>query len=94
MLLHREYVSLYSCWDSDVVNRGFINTPLAHAIADQETLLKHVIMPYVALKRIAEPEEVAKVILFLFSEEASYITGTVSRFLIVSSLQGRTKTKL
>lgn len=31
-----------------------------------------------ALKRLADPEEVSRVILFLLSSEASYITGTVS----------------
>jgi len=29
-----------------------------------------------ALKRLAKPEEIAKTMLFLASEEASYITGT------------------
>jgi NAD(P)-dependent dehydrogenase (short-subunit alcohol dehydrogenase family) len=31
-----------------------------------------------ALKRLAEPEEVASVIVFLLSKEASYMTGAVS----------------
>lgn len=42
-------------------------------------------MPRVALKRIAEPGEVAKVILFLFSEEAGYITGSVSPYLMLTN---------
>jgi NAD(P)-dependent dehydrogenase (short-subunit alcohol dehydrogenase family) len=32
-----------------------------------------------ALKRIAQPEEVSRVILFLLSEVSSYITSSVSR---------------
>jgi 3-oxoacyl-[acyl-carrier protein] reductase len=38
-----------------------------------------------ALKRLAEPEEVSRVILFLLSKEASYITGAVSSLCCVDT---------
>jgi NAD(P)-dependent dehydrogenase (short-subunit alcohol dehydrogenase family) len=37
-----------------------------------------------ALKRIAQPEEVTKVIGFLLSEEAGYITASVRSSILIS----------
>jgi NAD(P)-dependent dehydrogenase (short-subunit alcohol dehydrogenase family) len=39
-----------------------------------------------ALQRVAEPEEVSKVILFLLSQEASYINAAVSALAWASCL--------
>jgi NAD(P)-dependent dehydrogenase (short-subunit alcohol dehydrogenase family) len=59
---------------------GPINTPLLHRIiessADPESE-RQITIEKTLLKRLGEPEEIANVILFLASEESSYMTGTV-----------------
>lgn len=56
---------------------GVIDTPLAKSLGSQEQINERLISR-TALKRIAQPEEVSKVILFLLSEVSGYITGSVS----------------
>ncbi|MGL4366966.1 MAG: 3-oxoacyl-[acyl-carrier-protein] reductase [Brevinemataceae bacterium] len=51
---------------------GFINTAMTDAIPENE---KNKIMNSIPMKRMAESEEIASVVAFLASEEASYITG-------------------
>jgi len=58
----------------NAVSPGFIDTDFISALPeDQKTAYKN----DVPLKRFGKPEEVAAAILFLASEEASYITGSI-----------------
>jgi len=64
---------------------GYVRTPLvekqiadqaqAHGISAQEVMEKVVLAPQ-AIKRLLEPEEVAEVVVFLCTDQASGITGT------------------
>ncbi len=60
----------------NVVAPGLTDTPMLRGIAGSDERLKE-FAKLVPLKRIASPEEVARLIHFLASEEASYITGAV-----------------
>lgn len=57
---------------TEVGYRGFIDTPMTQALSKERLTPENV-----ALKRVAEPEEVAKFISFLLSDESSYITGAI-----------------
>ena len=54
---------------------GMIATARMHNISEQEALAQAT--SKVPLGRLAQPEEVANVVLFLASERASYVTGVV-----------------
>ena len=57
---------------------GFIDTPMnrrARAVLGDE-IYDNVLVPRVHLRRVGRPEEIARSIVFLCSDEASYITGT------------------
>lgn len=58
----------------NAVAPGLIETEMTAALPEQ---LKKEIMARIALGRFGKPEDVARVILFLASEEAAYITGQV-----------------
>ena len=53
-----------------------VDTDMGHKM-DERTL--NMLMSNTDLQRIATPEEIAKVALFLASDESSYITGQVIR---------------
>jgi len=53
---------------------GFIETQMTERLPEE---VKKSYLAQIPLKRFGKPEDVAKVILFLASDDASYITGTV-----------------
>ena len=58
----------------NAVAPGFINTKMTQELTeDQQNALK----VHIPMGRIGDPEEVAKVIVFLASDLASYVTGQV-----------------
>jgi len=59
----------------NAVAPGVIDTPLAKALGSTEQIHDR-LLSRTALKRIAQPEEVSRVILFLLSDAAGYITGS------------------
>ena len=59
----------------NAVAPGVVNTPLAAGLGDDKI---QQLLTRVPLKRVAEPEEVSKVIVFLLSGESGYMTGSVS----------------
>ena len=69
---------------SNCINPGYVRTPLvekqiadqarAHGIAEDE-VLSRVLLADNPVKRMAEPEEVAELAVYLCSPDASYITG-------------------
>ncbi|MCA1749537.1 MAG: SDR family oxidoreductase [Sphingomonadales bacterium] len=59
---------------SNMVAPGFIRTRMTAGL-DENEALKAKLLRTIPMRRFAEPEEVAAVILFLASDAASYITG-------------------
>ena len=58
----------------NAVAPGLIRTPMTDVLSDE---LKQKMIEAVALKRYGEPEEIASVVSFLVSDDASYVSGQV-----------------
>jgi acetoacetyl-CoA reductase len=54
---------------------GYINTEMVQAVP--KDVLESAILPLIPVGRLGEAEEVARCVLFLTSEEARFITGSV-----------------
>ena len=53
---------------------GYIATEMVKAVP-QDVLDKH-ILPFIAVGRLGEPEEIARAVVFLASDEGGFITGS------------------
>lgn len=62
----------------NIVCPGFVDTPMHHRARGLlgDDLYDKVLLPNVHPRRAGRPEEIARTIIFLCSDEASYITGT------------------
>lgn len=58
-----------------VVNPGLIETPMAASLMANPDMLQSILAQY-AIRRPGKPEEVANLILYLASDEATWVTGT------------------
>ncbi|MDO8560765.1 MAG: SDR family NAD(P)-dependent oxidoreductase [bacterium] len=58
----------------NVIAPGAIDTPMVQAAQMPEEAMKEMLQ-HIPLKRIGKPEEVSAMVVFLASDEASYITG-------------------
>src|SRR5262249_16005701 len=53
---------------------GYINTEMVQAVPKE--VLEKSILPLIPVNRLGEPEEIARCVLFLASDESSFITGS------------------
>ena len=58
----------------NAVAPGFIKTPMTDKLTDEQ---KNAMLGQIAMKRFGEVEEIAGVVSFLASKDASYVTGQV-----------------
>lgn len=58
----------------NVVAPGYVNTEMTQVLTEEQRAF---FVNNIPLKRVAEPEDIANAVLFLASDEASYITGHV-----------------
>jgi 3-oxoacyl-[acyl-carrier protein] reductase len=60
----------------NAVAPGAIDTPMNNSLKEDKKLLEKVVS-LIPMRRLGKPEEVAKAIVFLLSDDASYITGHI-----------------
>ncbi len=53
---------------------GYINTEMVQAVPKQ--VLEDKILPLIPMKRLGEPDEIARCVVFLASDDSSFITGS------------------
>jgi acetoacetyl-CoA reductase len=58
----------------NVICPGYIATEMVKAI--DPAVLEKSILPYIPVGRLGEPEEIARCVVFLASEDAGFITGS------------------
>ena len=58
----------------NVVSPGYVNTEMAQAVPSE--VIKTKIIPQIPAGRLAEPEEIARAVAFLASDNANFITGS------------------
>ncbi|MEO5613628.1 MAG: acetoacetyl-CoA reductase [Cypionkella sp.] len=58
----------------NTVSPGYIGTDMVKAI--DEKVLKERIIPQIPVGRLGEPEEIARIVVFLASDDAGFITGS------------------
>ena len=59
---------------ANVIAPGYIGTEMVAAI--DETMLETRILPQIPVGRLGQPEEIARAVVFLASDEAGFITGS------------------
>jgi acetoacetyl-CoA reductase len=59
---------------ANVVAPGYIGTEMVRAVP--EDVLKAKILPHIPVGRLGEPEEIARCVVFLASDDAGFITGS------------------
>ena len=59
---------------ANIVAPGYIGTEMVRAVP--EDVLKSKILPHIPVGRLGEPEEVARCVVFLASDDAGFITGS------------------